>query len=413
MGDAEFAAVMAKFGPFGPDRRVAVAVSGGADSMALALLASRWGRVAALVVDHGLRPGSASEARLATDALRARSIETCILTLRDLLPGPAQSERARAARYAALTAACHARGLPDLLLGHHRRDQAETVLARRQHGSRAGGLAAMSALSMRDGVRLLRPLLGAAPGRLRALLRDAGVDWVEDPSNSDPASERARIRAFLSDGEGDGPVTRGLADEAGREGVRRARAEGGLAACLAAYASIRDDGTIHITTDVLPPEALGRLLRTAAGREHAPAMAALARIAAPLRPAALGGALIRPAGRLGEGWLLVREPAAMQGRVPAERGAVWDHRFRVPRQAPIRPGLLLGALGADAAGLRRLSKLPAVALRTLPAYFCGATGRLLAVPHLDWMAESEFRAPRPIFSPPVATCGAAFMPAVV
>ena len=407
---AEFAVAMEQLGPFGPERRVAVAVSGGADSMALALLASGWGRAVALVVDHGLRPGSDAEARVTADALRARDIETSILTLHDLLSGAAQSERARTARYGALVGACHARGLPDLLLGHHLRDQAETVAMRRQHGSGAAGLAAMSAVSMRDGVRMLRPVLGIAPGRLRALLRQAGLEWVEDPTNSDPASERARVRAWLQDDAGDAPGTLDLAEAARQEGRRRAVAEAGLGALLARVATIRDDGVVHLTVDALPAEALGRLLRVVAGRERLPRLPALARIAGSLQPSTLAGAMVLPAGRVGGGWLLAREPSAMGGPMAAMPGAVWDSRFRVPRQVPAAPGVLLAALGADAAKLRHLSVLPAVAMRSLPAYYCKTSGRLLAVPHLNWPAAPWGDAPRPIFSPRIAVHGAAFMP---
>src|SRR5579875_838740 len=110
IGAGEFAAAMARLGPWGPAPRLAVAVSGGADSMALALLAAGWapaeGAVRAFVVDHGLRPDSAEEAALTLRRLAVLGIEGRLLILTDLRPGPGMPMRARAARYAALAEAC-------------------------------------------------------------------------------------------------------------------------------------------------------------------------------------------------------------------------------------------------------------------------------------------------------------------
>ncbi|MGC8469235.1 MAG: ATP-binding protein [Acetobacteraceae bacterium] len=108
--EGEFAAAMAALGPFAPRPRLAAAVSGGADSLALALLAAGWaaargGSVLALLVDHGLRPESAAEAAQTAARLAGRAITARILTLRGLTPGPALAERARAARYRALAEA--------------------------------------------------------------------------------------------------------------------------------------------------------------------------------------------------------------------------------------------------------------------------------------------------------------------
>ncbi len=86
---AEFAAAMARLGPWDAARRVAVAVSGGADSLALAVLAQRWGDPVALIVDHGLRPGSAAEAEAARAALAARGMPARILRSTGCDPAPA------------------------------------------------------------------------------------------------------------------------------------------------------------------------------------------------------------------------------------------------------------------------------------------------------------------------------------
>jgi tRNA(Ile)-lysidine synthase len=184
IGAPEFAELMARLGPWRADRAIAVAVSGGADSLCLAVLAARWGKPFALVVDHGLRQDSAAEADLTTSRLAAIGIPSRKLPLRGLAPGPGLAARARAARYAALTEAAKASGHIDILLRH-------------QAGSGQAGLAGMAAIAFSSQSRLVRPLLGLPPARLRATLRAAGLAWVDDPSNTDPSSARARVREAL------------------------------------------------------------------------------------------------------------------------------------------------------------------------------------------------------------------------
>jgi len=121
---AEFAASMTKAGPWEPRPRLAVAVSGGADSMALCLLADGWarrqrGRVLALVVDHRLRPGSGAEARQAVAWLAARNIDAAILRPRLAPSAGASQASARDLRYGLLLARCGYEGILHLLLGHH------------------------------------------------------------------------------------------------------------------------------------------------------------------------------------------------------------------------------------------------------------------------------------------------------
>ena len=182
---------MTAAGPFGPAPRVAVAVSGGADSMALLLLAKDWAPgVAALTVDHGLRAGSTAEAAQVAAWCASRRIPHCVLAWTGRKPSSGIQEASRTARYELLTQWCRDRGYPHLLVGHHLEDQAETFLIRMQRGSGVDGLAAMPSTTARDGVRIVRPLLGVTPARLTAFLRAAGQPWIEDPSNDDPRFAR-------------------------------------------------------------------------------------------------------------------------------------------------------------------------------------------------------------------------------
>jgi tRNA(Ile)-lysidine synthase len=409
LGAAEFAALLAPLGPFGAAPRLAVAVSGGPDSMALALLAAEWarsrgGEVLALVADHGLRPESAGEAALTLRRLAARGIAGRLLRLTGLPRGPALAERARHARHAALAEACRAAGIVHLLFGHHAADQAETLLMRRLQGSGAAGLAGMAAMRETDCLRLLRPLLTLPTGRLRATLWAAGVEWIEDPSNRDCTTLRARLRAGLVDPGGGGAAIRALATEAAARGCARAEAERVIAAVLAERASLRPEGFAVLAPGPIPPDALAALLQAISGAPYRPSLRQVVPLAAEPRPATLGGVRLMPAGRMGAGLLLVREEAALGPAVAARPGARWDGRFRFAGPAAPPPEAMLGAFGPVALGLGKRSALPAAVMRTLPAL--RVRGELLAVPHLDYPDAATCRALRVVFTPCVPAAGA-------
>jgi tRNA(Ile)-lysidine synthase len=392
---------MARLGSWAAERRVAVACSGGADSMALTLLAASWGQPLALIVDHGLRPESANEAVLTQQRLAARGIPARILTLRGLKRGPGLAARARAARYASLEQACREAGLLDLLLGHHLRDQAETLLMRQRAASGPAGLAAMAPVSETRALRLVRPLLTIPPARLRATLQAAGLDWAEDPSNTDPATLRARLRAELAGG----PDIAALAEQAAEAAAARDTAEAAIATVLARRARIFPEGFAQLSPGPLPAAALAALIRMVTGAAYPVRAAQLRALAADPRPATLGGARLIPAGRLGEGLLCVREEAAMAPPIPATPGVLWDRRFRLSWDAAPSPGTTLGALGPDAAALRDLSPLPAAILRGLPALRVNTA--LVAVPHIGYRLP-EFPAWGIGFCPATPAAGAPF-----
>jgi tRNA(Ile)-lysidine synthase len=409
---ALFAGLMAGLGPFEPAPRLAVAVSGGADSLALALLANDWARarggsVLGLVVDHGLRAASAEEAQLAVARLGARGIAARLLTLTDLHRGTALAERARAARYRALEAACAEAGILHLLLGHHRADQAETVLMRRQSGSGPDGLAGMAALVEKPSLRLLRPLLDVPSVWLRDFLRAAGMAWTEDPSNADPAALRARLRAQRGDPDGTGAATAELADEAAIHAFARAEQEARIAEILAARVRLYPEGFAVLSPGALPAAALAALLRTIGGAGFPPPPAGVNALAAAPKPATLGGVRLLAAGRLGPGLLILREAAAMAPPVQAQAKAVWDGRFRLLPGTDLAPGTTLGALGTDASAMRARSPLPAAVLATLPAL--RVADALVAVPHLCYRSSSVSRMPVLVFAPAQAVAASPFL----
>ena len=182
-------------------KAIIVAVSGGADSMALTLLANEYANAKGFVlksvtVDHRLRPESEDEATWVQQTLQGQGICHQILVWHhdDL---NRRHERARAARYQLMLDFCKNHPNSVLLTAHHQQDQVETILMRFLHGSGPAGFQGVQALRFQDGVPIVRPLLNVNPQELRDYLKDKGIAWVEDPSNVNAAYERTRVRQLL------------------------------------------------------------------------------------------------------------------------------------------------------------------------------------------------------------------------
>jgi tRNA(Ile)-lysidine synthase len=175
---------------------VLIAVSGGADSVALLHLlhelAPAWRlTLHVLHVDHGLRPDSAADGRFVRELGERLGVPVAVERVH---VGPGSVEAAaRAARYAALEAAAARVGAARIALGHTLDDQAETVLMRVLDGAGVRGLAAIPPVRG----RIIRPLLDIRRAALRDMLAGEGIAWVEDPSNRDPKFLRNRIRHEL------------------------------------------------------------------------------------------------------------------------------------------------------------------------------------------------------------------------
>lgn len=243
-----------------PGTALTCAVSGGADSMALLVLAVEAGcEVTAVHVDHGLREGSADEAAV-VGALAERLGQRFESRRVHVAPGPNLEARARAARYGVLP--------KDVATGHTMDDQAETVLLNLLRGAGLDGLA---------GIRRRGPLLRLRRAETRALCREEGIEFVEDPSNVDPAFRRNRVRHELL------PL---LDDIAGRD----------VAAVLARQAELlRDEADLldelASSIDVADARALAaapvalarRAVRRWLAGEHPPDAAAVERVLAVAR----------------------------------------------------------------------------------------------------------------------------------
>lgn len=161
---------------------VACAVSGGADSLTLLVLAAAAGcEVTSFHVDHGLRAGSESEGAVVAEASARVGARTRSLRV-EVAPGPNLEARARAARYDALP--------PGVLTGHTADDRAETILLHLLRGAGPTGMA-----GMRRGAQ--RPLLDLRRRDTETLCAELGLTVVQDPSNRDPAFRRNRVRHEL------------------------------------------------------------------------------------------------------------------------------------------------------------------------------------------------------------------------
>jgi tRNA(Ile)-lysidine synthase len=403
--ELDFTALMAPFAPFETAPELAVAVSGGGDSMALALLAHDWARmrggcITALTIDHGLRPEAAAEAAQTAAWCAARGIDHVTLRWAGPRPHSGVQAAARAARYRLLEDWCREHLVLHLLLAHHREDQAETIAIRHASGSGVDGLAGMASIAERGAVRLLRPLLGVARTRLRAFLIARGQAWIEDPSNRNPVFTRVRLRATLGHaaaGSGDAH----LAATAARLGRERAAGEAEDARALARWAMLDPAGFAWLEArgftgpQPLGLKAFGALLATISGAAYPPRRERLERLLRELAAGlghgrTLGGCLIVPRrGRV----LVCREPAAVAAPMSVPPGATrcWDGRFQLVLDAAAPAGLSLGALGSDrAAAARRapksaLARVPPAARATLPA-LRDAKG-VVAVPGLEYFED--------------------------
>jgi tRNA(Ile)-lysidine synthase len=284
-----------------------LAVSGGADSLALLLLATATlpGRVEVATVNHGLRSESADEAAMVARVCAELAVPHEVLPV-TLAPGNLQ-HRARVARYAALGEWCERRGLVALATAHQLDDQAETLAMRLNRGSGLAGLAGVRARSTvsGDGLPLLRPLLDWRRAELANIVAEAGLEPAQDPSNEDERFDRVQVRRALA--EADWLDPKGLAGSA----AHLAEAERFVGEQIAAMAGTRlraIDGGYALDpppSDFAAAELCALII---AKLDAAPRRGEVAALVARLRRgenASLGGVLARVAGAE---WVFAPEP---------------------------------------------------------------------------------------------------------
>ncbi len=394
----KFDDLIAPFG-FMPDDALAVAVSGGPDSMALLLLAAeearRSGRkLHALTVDHGLRAAAKDEAAQVAGWARALGVPHTILSWDGDVPRADIQAQARGIRYALMGEWCRDNKMAALLVAHTRDDQAETFLLRLGRGSGVDGLAAMSPDVMRDGLRIARPLLNVPRAALLGVLAQGGQDFVTDPSNADTRHARVRMRALAPALEAEGLTAQRLAETAMRMATARDALEGWTRSHLARAAVFHAGGYGYVDRDILleaPQEirlrALARLVVAVTGNKYPPRLHHTRALLARLEDAAFSGATLAGARIAAHGGRLLffREARAINASVPlgGMTPILWDGRFELVGP---RGGLdaIVGPLGAK--GWRQVRdqvpqlSIPAAVGACLPALYAGE--KLVEVPHL-------------------------------
>jgi tRNA(Ile)-lysidine synthase len=395
------------FADLKPARRVALAVSGGPDSLALLDCFDRWrrlpGRPEAIVlsVDHRLRAGSGEDAAAVSRVAAARGLAARVLVWDGPRPASGVEAAARAARYGLMLRAAREEGASHLLLAHHRDDQAETFLMRLARGSGVFGLGAMRREAGAGEVTIVRPFLDLPRARLAATTAAAGLVPVTDPMNSDPRFLRARIRRMMPLLAAGGISSAGIAEAARRFAAAADAIDWAASRVIAA--AVRFD---HLAIAWLDPgpflpapaevrlRALTRLLQAIGGQPYPPRSDRLAALDRGIGEAhgrfkrTLAGAVIE---RRGRRFALYREAGRIGLPETAALGRsslFWDRRFEITIGDRVPPDVMVGALGER--GRRAIgaeaSLAPADALAALPAIRRGT--EILAVPSLSWRAAA-------------------------
>ncbi|MBJ3776929.1 tRNA lysidine(34) synthetase TilS [Acuticoccus mangrovi] len=367
--------------------RIGLAVSGGGDSTAMAVLAAEalpTERLAILTVDHGLRPDAAADVTF-VERLGARlGVPVAALKV-DGPPSGSVQAWARAERYRLFGEAAGRLDLAAIATAHTLEDQAETLLLRLARGSGLKGLGAIRPVARRDGLTIVRPLLGVRREALRAALVARGIGWREDPSNTDPRFDRVAMRRLAPRLAAVGLTAERLAATA----AHLARAGEVIEADVAALAArLRTDraGAVRLPLPLwraAPEEVRLRVLADmvcrAGGLPQTPRFAPL-RAAADAVSRGVGASLGRAALAVAADDIVAwREPRAIAPITLAggERG-VFDGRFSVELARGF-PRVSIAAIGESVAkACPAIAHRPAIA--TAPGIFLN--DRLVLAPTL-------------------------------
>ncbi len=398
---------------------VALAVSGGADSMALLHLVARYCEIRArglrdqiqvVTVDHQLRIESAAEAAFVKAEAARLGFSHQTLVWEGVKPQTGLQAAARSARYELISGWLHAeheRGQPlrCLITAHHADDQAETLLMRLARGSGTRGLGGMRARTAMHGITVLRPFLTVPKDRLVETLALTGGVWLEDPSNANTDFERVRLREAQ-------PALSALGLQSGKLALsarRLARADEALERLTDDFAvscGLNRHGGAYASLDLqtfqaAPAEArvrvLGRLIESQSGQAEAAQLSQIEDLESQIcsagrgTSATLGGCALRWSGtkNLLQVFREAARPVLPVIVISPGQSAVWDRRFAVslkscPQALAMASAgpISVRALGRKAYATLRgtlTRDIPAQAGATLPGFFQAET--LIAVPY--------------------------------
>ena len=394
---------------------LAVAFSGGGDSTALLSLMMKWNNlqsVQAFIVDHGLRAGSAKEAKIAQSRAENMGARVRILTCEwpENIPTTGIQEKARNARYQLLGSACREQGIDTLLLGHNQDDQAETVLMRQDAGSGWRGLAGIKNRSTApiwpalQGVNILRPMLNCGRVALRSYNKNNSLKWIDDPSNENRSFTRIRAREYLAEHDSERQNLLTLS-KAATEVLATERKQ--ILAFIRPAVKFYDWGGVTLLPKFNSAgqgqvaEALKYLLPAISGEALPPNTEKRMNLARRLQVpdfsgATLGGVRFM---RSKDGILCVRDLGVLLGRkdVPArkplslasERVQIWDGRFAVSTD---QDDVVVDALGnwldkLDARQKKVLAIIPEPVRGGLPVFV--RAGQPVHIPFVDFDAHTH------------------------
>jgi tRNA(Ile)-lysidine synthase len=340
-----------------PDR-IAVAVSGGSDSLAALHLMARaavkrgW-VVHAVTVDHRLRPEAADEAAFVASVCAGIGVshQTLIWDHGEVVGNV--MDMARRARYRLIGDWARGLGIKYVVLGHTANDQAETFLMELARAAGLDGLSGMRDGWWEGGAFFTRPFLNTTREALRSFLRSEGCAWIEDPTNDDDSFARIKARRALVALQPLGITVETLARVADNLDMARSVVQAATTKAAAKVVEERAGGLRldRAAFEGLQMEVQRQLLIAClgwvSGAAYAPRGRALDRVQMGImlgKDATLSGCRIRVTETEVR---IVREPHAVALVVcPPDR--LWDGRWTV--EGPAEPGLEVRALGAD--GLR-------------------------------------------------------------
>lgn len=355
--------------------------------MALLSLLGEWSQsreisLAAVSIDHGLRPEAKKECEMAASLALRLGIEHRRLSWHPPKGGNLQGA-ARKGRYNLIADWAKANKIRVVALGHTMDDQAETVMMNLARGSGVDGLCAMPAEIKRQGIFWLRPLLDIGRSQLRDYLRDKRIEWAEDPSNDDERFQRVKARRLLEAASELGLTANRLAATARRmqEAKKILDKATDEAANLCASRNELGGITFNWRFRVLPEDVRMRVaadaLRAVSDSEYRPRLKSLTAALERSRKCTvtLNGCILKPVAE--NGLAVLREFAACGPAVPASE--VWDGRWRLNGSTP--------PFGTVIAGTGR-KRGRGVEIAAAPALW--RSGKLWAAPYLGLRPEWTF-----------------------
>lgn len=391
--------------------RLALAVSGGPDSMALMHLVAAWAnsrdeqapQITVLTVDHALRPESADETRFVADKAESYGFEAVTLRWDGPKPDANLQEEARNARYELMLGYCARNQIAALLTAHHMDDQAETMLMRLARGSGVDGLSGIPPKTQRKDVTILRPLLEVSKEELISILEEAQCKWMEDPSNDNDDFERVRIRRLAEELKSLGLTTTDLSLTAKRMTRARQVLDNAASTFLARAATLYDSGYCSLEFDPFCEveeetalRALSQIAQAVGAANRPPQLAKLEELYVDLvthgkKSATLAGCHFELRADV---VTIVRElrknTISDLGLRPGQE-AVWDNRFSVRAPQTFGKAVVVRALTEPAfLKLRKeitvAPEMPSRAGASLVSFW--HADKVVAVPHLHYTDEA-------------------------